>query len=69
MTQKNERPTSQRNHPLRLGELLFLLVCLSLPVALYGVTGHPAFIVIFIFGLGSFGVYMASRYSKKEDCK
>jgi hypothetical protein len=66
MTQKNEGLAAQRKHLSKLEKLFLLLVCLSLPVALYGVTGHPAFIMIFISGLGGFGVYLAGVCNMKE---
>jgi len=62
-----ERSVPQRIHLLRLGKLIFLLACLSLPVALYGVTDHPAYIVIFTSGLGGIGVYPAHVRKKKEE--
>jgi hypothetical protein len=66
MSQKNQLVASQIKPALGHAKLIFILACLALPAVLYCVTGHPAFIVIFISGLGSISVYMA-RLRRKEE--
>lgn len=62
MSQKYQR--IKREYPLNPGKVIFMLACLALPAAFYLVTGHPAFIVIFLSGLGSISAYMARLRSK-----
>jgi len=64
MGQKNEPLAIQRKHPLGLGRMIFMLGCLAIPVMFFLLTGHPAFIVIFISGLGSISVYIARLINK-----
>jgi len=47
--------TSDRNS-LSLCKVILQFGCLGLPVVLFMLTGHPAFIVIFISGMAAVGV-------------
>jgi hypothetical protein len=65
MYQKNQSLTSKRKRPLNLGKMIFILACLALPVGFYLVTGHPAFIVVFLSGMIPISMYFARLNSKK----
>jgi hypothetical protein len=65
MSQKNQPLASPRKLPLGLGKMIILLFCLALPVVFYLLSGHPAFIVVFISGMISISITIA-RVSNKR---
>lgn len=65
MSQKNQPLAASRKYHLGLGKLIFMLACLALPAVFYLVTGHPAFIVVFLSGLSSISIYITHLGTKK----